>query len=735
MSYDVLKIKQEYEASRLETAEGDRDARHAQGRARPPGQAARGAQAVVVPARDRRPRAGRVRAVRQPRQGRRRATALYGCQLGMVFCHKVGTVLEVLPGEVQFKHPHSDKMLRGQMVELKLDDDAARDRRRAVRRRTAAALLMRALLVAASLVLASRTRVRRARRRRLLRLRRGRRRRDERDPDVAPQLFGMFGYVEQPPCAVNPRRPATLRADRRRALQPHRHLRGHRDARSRATPTAGATGARAGPRRDQRARARREGQGARRRARARPSRSSRTRTPTSRRAARPRRKRPRRGCASRSCASSRPTRTAQLSALPPPTDQRSAGARRYQHADADMETDEAQAPRARRRSTSACASASTSSSTRRREPDAVLRGASRSASTSARCGRAAPTRAPPPAASGSSRPATIRSASTRRSSALRSARSRSRPSAPSRHAALVAELERQLDALAQDRRRRQQALPPDRVVRLRQGQGRARVPRRAPRQRCARCSAAGARMKWRMLVLAMIGRLRHARASKPRPPSAPPSIDVHAGRARPAVRDARARSPSGAIAEPTVRAFARGSRGDAAQLAFTYRGRFRARRARSRRASCAASSASSCAPQDSCNVVYVMWRLDPKPELEVSVKRNPGKRTHEECGADGYTKVQAGTRACRPRARGRRDRTRCAPRFVGDELVAWIDGAARLARRRCPPRRARSVGPGRAAHRQRAARPRSSCRAPARRRPTGVQADASASDLRTHSCV
>jgi hypothetical protein len=43
----------------------------------------------------------------------------------MVFCHKVGTVLEVLPGEVQFKHPHRDKMLRGQMVELKLEDGAA----------------------------------------------------------------------------------------------------------------------------------------------------------------------------------------------------------------------------------------------------------------------------------------------------------------------------------------------------------------------------------------------------------------------------------------------------------------------------------------------------------------------------------------------------------------------------------------------------------------------------------
>jgi hypothetical protein len=43
----------------------------------------------------------------------------------MVLCYHVGEVLEVLPGEVQFKHPHRDKQLRGQMVELKLDKEDA----------------------------------------------------------------------------------------------------------------------------------------------------------------------------------------------------------------------------------------------------------------------------------------------------------------------------------------------------------------------------------------------------------------------------------------------------------------------------------------------------------------------------------------------------------------------------------------------------------------------------------
>jgi hypothetical protein len=123
ISYDVLKIKQEYEASRLATdkATGLRDAlklaldredkllatlkQTSYLRA-----IADHAQVAFVPY-------GNMHTVD-------RGTSLYGCKLGMVICHKVGTVLEILPGEVQFKHPHRDKMLRGQMVELKLEDAA-----------------------------------------------------------------------------------------------------------------------------------------------------------------------------------------------------------------------------------------------------------------------------------------------------------------------------------------------------------------------------------------------------------------------------------------------------------------------------------------------------------------------------------------------------------------------------------------------------------------------------------
>lgn len=124
LSYEVLRIKQEYEASRLDLAKSieSRDTLKAS--------LARqdkllkslkqssylraindGASVAFVPY-------GNLSKLEK-------GTSLYACKVGMVFCHHVGEVLEVLPGEVQFKHPHRDKQLRGQMVELKLDSDDA----------------------------------------------------------------------------------------------------------------------------------------------------------------------------------------------------------------------------------------------------------------------------------------------------------------------------------------------------------------------------------------------------------------------------------------------------------------------------------------------------------------------------------------------------------------------------------------------------------------------------------
>jgi len=128
-----------------------------------------------------------------------------------------------------------------------------------------------------------------------------------------------------------------------------------------------------------------------------------------------------------------------------------------------------------------------------------------------------------------------------------------------------------------------------------------------------------------------------------------------------------------AIDEPTTRAFAAGSHGDAAQLTFTFGGDSEhARELASGQLRRQVGLKLRAA--DSCNVVYVMWRLDPRPKLEISVKYNPGKRTHDECGADGYTKVRSSRAASVPELEAGATHVLRAE-IRGDELFAWIDGA------------------------------------------------------------
>lgn len=41
--------------------------------------------------------------------------------------------------------------------------------------------------------------------------------------------------------------------------------------------------------------------------------------------------------------------------------------------------------------------------------------------------------------------------------------------------------------------------------------------------------------------------------------------------------------------------------------------------------------------RDGCNVVYVMWHIEPSPGIVVSVKSNPDQSRHAECGDRGYS--------------------------------------------------------------------------------------------------
>ncbi len=127
------------------------------------------------------------------------------------------------------------------------------------------------------------------------------------------------------------------------------------------------------------------------------------------------------------------------------------------------------------------------------------------------------------------------------------------------------------------------------------------------------------------------------------------------------------------VVVPTFRAVATGTRGDAASLGFTYRGDSDTTRALAS-GQLRRQLGLKLRAANGCNLVYVMWRLDPRPALEVSVKRNPGKRTHAECGADGYTKIVPVRHGAVPVLTPGAAHTLHAE-IAGDVLAAWIDGS------------------------------------------------------------
>ncbi len=93
------------------------------------------------------------------------------------------------------------------------------------------------------------------------------------------------------------------------------------------------------------------------------------------------------------------------------------------------------------------------------------------------------------------------------------------------------------------------------------------------------------------------------------------------------------------IDSPEVRAteLARGAK--AGRLVFTYKGH-------TKEVSKLASGDVTCQfglklrAKNTCNLLYVMWKIEDKERINVSVKRNPGMSTHKECGAKGYTGIK-----------------------------------------------------------------------------------------------
>lgn len=124
---------------------------------------------------------------------------------------------------------------------------------------------------------------------------------------------------------------------------------------------------------------------------------------------------------------------------------------------------------------------------------------------------------------------------------------------------------------------------------------------------------------------------------------------------------------------PTFRAIVPGHGGEAASLKFVVLGSTAQARALAS-GDLRRQLGLKLRAEDGCNLVYVMWRLDPKPKVEVSVKRNPGARTSRDCGARGYAKLAPTGARATPVGLDDGAEHELRAEIGGDALVAWIDG-------------------------------------------------------------
>jgi hypothetical protein len=129
----------------------------------------------------------------------------------------------------------------------------------------------------------------------------------------------------------------------------------------------------------------------------------------------------------------------------------------------------------------------------------------------------------------------------------------------------------------------------------------------------------------------------------------------------------------GQVTDPTFRAVSTTSAGDAASITFKMHEwpvETRALRSGDVRHQLGLKLRAA----DGCNLVYVMWRLDPpRPSVEVQIKKNPGAHNNDECGIEGYTRIKASKRGKIPYASPGEQHTLQAE-IHGDDLTAWVDG-------------------------------------------------------------
>jgi hypothetical protein len=128
------------------------------------------------------------------------------------------------------------------------------------------------------------------------------------------------------------------------------------------------------------------------------------------------------------------------------------------------------------------------------------------------------------------------------------------------------------------------------------------------------------------------------------------------------------------VRSPTMRAELGTLPRSAAELVFVYRGST-ARSAPLASGELRRQIGLKLRARDTCNVLYVMWQIElaDRPLL-VTLKQNPGQRTHAECGAGGYSVLApAWERARMPAVRAGQRHTLSAA-LIGDRLEIALDG-------------------------------------------------------------
>jgi hypothetical protein len=81
--------------------------------------------------------------------------------------------------------------------------------------------------------------------------------------------------------------------------------------------------------------------------------------------------------------------------------------------------------------------------------------------------------------------------------------------------------------------------------------------------------------------------------------------------------------------------------------------------------------------QDTCNLLYAMWHIEPDSKIAVSIKRNPGMHTHEQCHASGYETVRPRSHIDLPKVMPgethmlRAELRRTDLTIIADDRVVW----------------------------------------------------------------